>query len=202
MSETDSELPEPGAPPPTRRRVPPSDILVLGIGNVLRADEGVGVRAAQLARSRLTDGGVHVVAAGAVGPATIADLEGFSHIIVLDTIDVGRAPGTIVWFEAGDLSPCASSAVHEFGVADLLMLVGQTSRAPEEAIVLGVQPATLELGAPLSLPVLVAIPRLVDQAALIVRAWVDGVSTFDRTPLRRPCPDLAEVVRTTSPAAT
>jgi hydrogenase maturation protease len=183
----------------TRRRVPTSDILVLGIGNVLRGDEGVGVRAAELARSRLE--GVHVVAAGAIGPASIDDLEGFTHIIVLDTIDVGRGPGTIVWFEAGDLSPCASSVVHEFGVADLLMLVGQTSRAPEEAIVLGVQPATLELGAPLSLPVLVAIPRLVDQASLIIRAWVDGISTFDRTPSKRPCPDLSEVARTATPAA-
>lgn len=197
MSESDSGPAEPPTSPPARRRVPMSDVLVIGIGNVLRGDEGVGVRAAELARSRLTD--VHVVAAGAIGPATIADLEGFSHIIVLDSIDVGRSPGTIVWFEAGDLSACASSAVHEFGVADLLMLVGQTTQAPEEAIVLGVQPGTLEIGAALSLPVLVAIPRVVDQASLIIRAWTDGVATYDRTPLRRPCPELADVVQTVSP---
>ncbi|HSJ51999.1 MAG TPA: hydrogenase maturation protease [Actinomycetota bacterium] len=196
MSENDPAPAERRTSPPTRRRIPSSDILVIGIGNVLLGDGGAGVRAAELARSRLTD--VHVVASGAIGPATIADLEGFSHIIVLDSIDVGRAPGTIVWFEAGDLSPCASSAVHEFGVADLLMLVGQTSRAPEEAIVLGCQPATLDMGAPLSLPVLVAIPRMVDQASLIIRAWADGVATFDRTPLRRPCPDLAQVVHAVS----
>lgn len=150
-----------------------SEILVFGVGSSLLGDERVSIRAAHLIRRRLPSS-VRVLALAGVGSDTIDELDGVSHILVLDCIDVGRSPGTIVCFEAGDLSPCAARTVFRFGVADLLVRIGQTSRAPEEAIVLGVQPASLQQGAVRSPEVEAAVPELVDRAVAIVEAWLDG----------------------------
>jgi hydrogenase maturation protease len=167
-----------------------SEILVLGVGNSLRGDERAGIRAAREARSRLP-ALVRVLALAGIGPATIDHLDGISHVLVLDCIDVGRAPGTIVWFESEDLSPCASRSVYRYGVADLLAQVGQTSRAPEQAIVLGIQPASTEVGACMSPEAEAAVPRLVDQAVVIVDAWLDGgLPAADRSP-SNPCVESA-----------
>jgi hydrogenase maturation protease len=166
-----------------------SEVLVLGVGNVRLGDESVGVHAAEAARLRFPPD-VRVLALDAIGPATIAELDGASHILVLDCIDVGREPGTIVRFNADDLSPCATRSVHRYGVADLLVNVGQTANAPVEAIVLGVQPACTEPGDHLSRDVEEAVPRLVDQAARIVLAWLDGApGRAERKPSKEPCVD-------------
>jgi hydrogenase maturation protease len=170
-----------------------SDVLVLGVGNVRLGDESVGVHAAEVARRRLP-ADIRVLALDAIGPATIAELDGVTHILILDCIDVGREPGTIVWFNADDLSPCATRSVHRFGVADLLVRVGQTTSAPAEAIVLGVQPGCTEAGDHLSADVHAAVPRLVDQAARIVCAWLNGTPTrAEPKPSREPCVDGGSV---------
>jgi hydrogenase maturation protease len=167
------------------------EITVLGVGDVLRADEGVGVRAALLARHRLSSD-VRVLAMGSIDRYVLDRLDGASHILVLECIDVGREPGTIVWFDAEDLSPCATRSVHNFGVADLLVLVGQTSRAPEQAIVLGLQPESTGPGPRLTWAVERAIPQLVDRAVGVVTAWTMGLVPAERRP-KEPCADRPQV---------
>ncbi len=165
-----------------------SQVLVLGVGSEHNGDEALGLRAVELAGLRLPPD-VRVLAVGAISPATIAELEGTSHIVVFACIDVGRTPGTVVRFDADDLSPCAARSVHPFGVADLLICVGQTSQALEEAIVLGVQPASMEAGPALSPEVEAALPSLVDQASSIVAGWLDGHGPAERGQDRGPCLD-------------
>jgi hydrogenase maturation protease len=131
-----------------------------------------------------------MLAIDSIEPMTLVELDEASHILVLDSIDVGRTPGTIVWFDADDLSPCASRSVFRFGVADLLMLAGQTGNAPEEAGILGVQPACTQAGVPMCPQVRAALPRLVGRATRIVERWLDDApATFDRASARDPCRD-------------
>jgi hydrogenase maturation protease len=163
------------------------EITVLGVGDVLASDEGVGIRAAHRARSRLPDD-VRVLELRAVDRTALDHLDGASHILVLECIDVGREPGTIVCFDAEDLSPCAARSVHDFGVADLLVLVGQSARAPEQALVLGVQPASRNPGTRLSPAVEVAVPGLVERAVEVVNAWAAGLVPVERLP-KEPCGD-------------
>ncbi len=170
-----------------------SEVLVLGIGDGRLGDESVGVHAAEAAR-RWLPAEVRVLALDDIGPATIAELDGATHILVLDSIDVGREPGTIVWFNADDLSPCATRSVYRFGVADLLVRVGQTTSAPAEAIVLGVQPSCDGGCDDLSPDVEAAVPRLVDQATWIVRAWLDGIPAREGShSAKQPCGDGASI---------
>jgi hydrogenase maturation protease len=148
-------------------------ILVIGAGDTRRGDEGAGVVAAERLRD-VAPGGVEVIAPGLISRATLGELEGVSHVLVLDTIDVGRRPGSIAAFETNELSPCGSKVIGAFGVADLFAMVGQTSDAPEEAIVLAMQPASTHPFTEISHQVRDGIPELVQQALAVLRSWLEG----------------------------
>jgi hydrogenase maturation protease len=169
-----------------------SQILLLGVGNSGRRDEGVGIRAAGAAQGHLPPG-VRVLAIDEIGPAVIAELDGASHVVIVDCIDVGRTPGTIVRFDADDLSPCAARSVHRFGVADLLVAVGQTSDALQEAIVLGIQPASMDPGPELSPEVEAAVPRVVARAARIVAGWTRDAPAPGPRRREEPCSGAGEI---------
>lgn len=146
------------------------NVVVLGVGNVLMSDEGVGSRAAELVRARVPPG-VRVLSPGAIGPETVADLEGVTHLLVLDCIDSGREPGTIVRLDVADLPPLTfGMSLHEFGVKDLVVLLQQQGSAPE-SVVLGVQPAKLAPGLELSPEVEAALPALVEAALGVLETW-------------------------------
>jgi hydrogenase maturation protease len=145
--------------------------VVLGVGNALLGDEGVGVRAAELLEGRVPDG-TSVVAAGALGPATIVEIEGARHLLVLDAMECGLAPGSIVRCAGADLPPAGTHlSVHGFGVADLLVLLAQRGAVPEETVVLGVQPATLSPRTSLTPEVEAVLPELVDAALAVLEEW-------------------------------
>lgn len=152
-----------------------SATLVLGAGNVLMRDEGVGVRAAELLRDRAPSG-VRVVAEGPIGPLTVSHVEGVTHLLVLDAVDAGLEPGTVVRREptqGGGRSapPGGGLSAHEFGVRDLLVLLEQTGSAPDRVVLLGVQPAAIEPGTDLSRDVEAALPRLVAAAIDVLAGW-------------------------------
>jgi hydrogenase maturation protease len=99
-------------------------------------------------------------------------------LLVLDTVDFGRPPGTMVRFDSHSMRPCALSAsVHAFGVADLLVSLGQRSTAPEEVVVLAVQPGESMHGT-MSVMVEAVIPDFVREAETVLRRWL-GLGPLD-----------------------
>ena len=146
-------------------------VVVLGVGNVLMSDEGVGCRAAELLREHVPPG-VRVLSPGAIGPETVSDVEGATHLLVLDCIDAGREPGTVVRLDAAGLAPSAiAMSAHEFGLTDLVMLLGQRGCAPVSVVVMGVQPANVAPGLELSSEVEAALPPLLDAALDLLGSW-------------------------------
>ena len=147
-------------------------VIVLGVGNALMRDEGVGARAAERLRDRVPPG-IEVVVTGALGAATLPEVEGATHLLVLDAVDAGLAPGTVVRLEPDALlTRGVSRSAHEFGVPDLLLLLEHEGRAPERVVVVGVQPAAVEPGTDLSLEVEGALPRVVAAALDVLDEWV------------------------------
>jgi len=148
---------------------------VLGVGNVLMGDEGVGVRAAEALRGRVPDG-VRVVEAGALGLELLAEFEAASRLLILDCVDAGMPAGRVLRLRDAGItgSPRPNSphlSPHELGVGDLLSLAALHSKAPEEVVVLGVQPASVAPGLELSPEVAAALPRLVREALGIITRW-------------------------------
>lgn len=139
--------------------------IVLGVGNELMRDEGVGVIAARaLAAEQLGDA-VEVVEGGTGGLDLIFELEGRSRAIIIDAVDMGAAPGTVRSFTLDDVdvdtaSPIAS--LHQIGLADVLEIGSLVGPMPEVHIV-GVQPREVLPGRGLTQEVGQAVAGVIEE---------------------------------------
>ena len=150
-------------------------VVVLGVGNLLMADEGVGVRCVE----RLQAAGVLPAAVGLVDGGTsthelLGELEDLALLVIVDAVAGGGPPGSLVRLE-GDRIPAAFSnklSPHQHGINDLLATLQLVGRAPRRVVLFGVTPRRIELSLELSPEVDAALPAL---AALIV-AEVSGAA--------------------------
>lgn len=153
-------------------RDPPPRIVVLGVGNLLRRDEGVGVRVIQELRARYRfPAHVTLVDAGTAALRLLPLLEDADHLIVVDAVDVGAAPGTVVVVrpEDAEVAPSPGLSLHEMGPLEALALLEATTGRRPSTTIVGVQPADL---APwddaLSEPVARALPQAVQHVLKIL----------------------------------
>ncbi len=130
-----------------------SKVVVLGIGNVLLSDEGVGVHAVKaLAQQYDLADDVHVVDGGTTGMELVPELDEVEHLIVIDALRIGQPPASIVRLE-GDQVPAffkTKLSPHQVGLSDVLAALAFKGSAPSHVVLIGVQPVTLSLGFELS----------------------------------------------------
>jgi hydrogenase maturation protease len=130
-----------------------SRAVVLGIGNVLLSDEGVGVHAVQALLEQYELGkDVDVVDGGTTGMELLPDLEGADDLVVVDAIRAGQPPASIVRLE-GDEVPAffkTKLSPHQVGLSDILAALAFKGFAPRHIVLIGVQPVTIALGMQLS----------------------------------------------------
>ncbi|HEY7513293.1 MAG TPA: hydrogenase maturation protease [Vicinamibacteria bacterium] len=147
-------------------RVP---LLVLGLGNVLCGDDGLGAVAVHLlVRQYRAPEGVFVLDGGTLGLSLLPYLEDAQDAILVDAIRDDGPPGTLVRLEGDDVAPALASrlSVHQVGVADLLDGARWRGRCPSRLILLGLVPQSLELAYARSPDVEAALPGLVDQVVI------------------------------------
>lgn len=141
-----------------------SDTLILGIGNILRRDDGVGVRVIERLRGLELPEGVEVVDAGNAMLNLVDLIAGRRKVVIIDAIKAGGQPGSIYRFTPGDTrsqwQPVTS--LHEIGLLEALALAHDLGIAPDNVVIVGVEPATIEWGTSLSSEVEAAVPRLVE----------------------------------------
>ena len=145
-------------------------ILVLGIGNILLKDEGVGVHAvrdltarAERGRPALPDG-VELYDGGTFGIDLLDTLANRRKVIVIDAVRADAAPGTVLRFTAADLAQReeADLSLHQVGLCETLAMARQLGCAPEEVVIFGIVPATLEAGLEVSPQVAAVMPKVVE----------------------------------------
>jgi len=140
-------------------------VLVLGLGNPLRGDDGIGPRAVEeLARRGLPED-VTILNGGTGGLALLPVLEGWARVIVVDAADVGREPGRFVRFTPDQVHLARTPgnlSLHHAGLSEVLALANALDRSLPEMVIFGVQPADVGWGEGLSLPVETALPALID----------------------------------------
>ncbi|MDK9726515.1 MAG: HyaD/HybD family hydrogenase maturation endopeptidase [Sterolibacteriaceae bacterium MAG5] len=146
--------------------------VVLGIGNTILTDEGVGVRAVEALQQRYAlPENVEPVDGGTAGMELIEALSGLDLLVVLDTIVAGKAPGTVISL-AGDDIPVffrKKLSPHQIGLSDVLASLELLGELPKETLVFGVQPVSLELGTELTPTVAEKVPELAELAAGALR---------------------------------
>ena len=134
--------------------------LVLGIGNLLLADEGVGVHAARALMEQRT-GGATVVDVGTAILDALPLLNEAERIILVDAVQCGADPGTVYRMPLEDFSrkECIAS-MHGFDLPWALALAGRSS--PPEVVVIGVEPAVIGWSLDLSPEVAASLPTVVE----------------------------------------
>lgn len=149
-------------------------VVVLGLGNLLRRDEGLGVRALERLRERyLLPDTVQVVDGGTLGLDLLCYLEEAQRLLVLDAALTDGPPGTLLRV-AETAVPAffgMRTSPHEIALPDLLAVTRLRGTAPSEVVVLGMQPEALELGWELSPAVAARLDALADAAADELRSW-------------------------------
>lgn len=143
-----------------------SSLLILGLGNLLCGDDGLGAFVAQeLAATRIVPDGVRILDGGTLGLALLPYLEDAERAILVDAIQTDEPAGSAVRLEGEAVGPAVAArlSVHQVGVSDLIEAARWRNRIPPTLILLGLVPETTELGVGLSAPVLAGMPALVDR---------------------------------------
>jgi hydrogenase maturation protease len=150
-----------------------TETLVLGLGNLVHGDDGVGVHAiAQLAGDPRVPPHVVLLDGGTQGLGLLHHVSGVRRLLVIDAIDVGETAGTLLRFEGTALQGLPGKAsVHQLGFADLMVALQLLGDSPGEVVVFGVQPESTEWSAELTQPVAQTMPRLVDSVIEQLKCW-------------------------------
>jgi hydrogenase maturation protease len=149
-------------------------VLVLGLGNTLLRDEGLGVRALELFCQRYElPRQVRVFDGDCQGLELLPRLEGVSHLLVVDAAEMRKPAGTIERLEGDEIDQRWEwkLSVHETGLLDLLGAAALTGHKPDKIVLLVMQPGSTILGTDLGPAVQAALPRLVRMMAGELAGW-------------------------------
>jgi hydrogenase maturation protease len=147
-------------------------ILVAGVGNVLRRDDGFGPAVA--ARLRGLPAGAEVVETGIGGIALLQELmAGCDGLVLIDAVDQGSEPGTVFAIEPEVDEPHHVADVHLAEPRRVLMMAKAMGALPDRVLIVGCQPAEVdELGSGLTPRVERAVGVAAVRVEETVRAWL------------------------------
>ncbi len=170
----------------------PATSIVLGLGNTLHSDDGIGPQAIEKLRSDpRVPADVSLIEGGTLGLELLTYIWDCSYLLVLDAVDVGQPPGTLVRMSSQELQTLPGKAsAHQLGVADLLVALRVLANQTPEVVLLGVQPASTEWGTELSPAVAAVLPALADAAVAEVCRRPHTQASSDRSAEARARPVL------------
>jgi len=139
-----------------------SPIVVLGVGNLLRQDEGVGVHAVRALLGAQFEEWAELVDGGTAVFEALSGWEQIGKLIVIDAVRAGREPGSISRLSLRDVADRTAPAlsVHEHGLLDALGSLQQAGLRVGEVVIYGVEPANAGWGTDLSASVAESLPLL------------------------------------------
>jgi len=151
-----------------------ASIAVLGLGNLLYGDEGVGIHALHMLRTRLDPtAGIAFLDGGVAGLDLLPVVESCSHLLILDAADASMAPGSVIERRGEDLLHMAGVCLseHQLSFQSVLGIAHFRGLLPEHLHLLGVQPAALQPGTSLSAPVQGSLMYICQRAGEILDNW-------------------------------
>ena len=155
------------------------DTTVIGLGNVVMSDDGLGVHAVNRLQARFDlGGGVEVVEGGTAGLLLLPYLADSRRVIIVDAIDVGERPGTLVRLDGADWASAflVRLTPHDVGLVDLLGAAEISGSWPEELVLHGAQPACTTIGTELTEAVEAAVDPLIEAIVTDLARWGRSVA--------------------------
>jgi hydrogenase maturation protease len=147
-------------------------LTVLGLGNILMSDEGVGVRLVEAVRdARSWPADVEFIDGGVGGLGLMTAIEEANRLVVFDAAEMHLAPGESRVVTPGQLAAPDASArlsLHDVSFTETLRLCESFSRLPAVVRILAIQPKTVAFGRELSPDLRAAMPRLIQEGVELV----------------------------------
>lgn len=150
--------------------------LVLGIGNTLLSDEGIGVHVSNYIRQHYADlPDTECIDGGTLSFTLLGNIENSENLIVIDATQLNDKPGSIrtfIGYEMDDyLNSPSNRSVHEVSLMDLLSISRLVNALPKNRALIGIQPETLGWGEVPSSEVQAAIPVASQAVVKLIEEW-------------------------------
>lgn len=150
-------------------------VLVMGIGNTLLQDDGVGVHVTELFKSsREPDSNLDILDGGTIGLSLLPEIEDADAVIIVDASEIGESPGTMRVFRNQEIDKQLSGkrrSVHEVALYDLFSAAAIRGRSPDERVLIAIQPACTEWGLEPTPEVKAAIPLACETLTTMTHRW-------------------------------
>ena len=147
-----------------RRGVTRSPILILGIGNILLRDEGVGVRVVEAMQAKNLSGNVELVDGGTAGLDLLDVVADRRKVVVIDAVQADSEPATVFRFSPDEFThqAIAITSLHQVGLLETLMMAKHLGCAPQQVVIFGIEPKEIGYGLELSAQVAAAVPKVIE----------------------------------------
>ena len=152
------------------------NIIVIGIGNTLYTDEGLGIHILPYVKEALKQNGltdVEVYEGSTDSMSLLAPIDRADYLLVVDAIKAGKAPGEIIALTEEEIPKYFSTklSVHQVGFQEVLFAARLLEQLPKEMAMIGAQPYSLELGVELSKGMKEKLPKMLDMIVAQVKRW-------------------------------
>jgi len=138
-------------------------IVVMGMGNVLLKDEGVGVHVIRMLEEWNLPASVRLIDAGTAALDMLQIIGAVKKLIVVDTVKGGGKPGSVYKFKPSDIksSERALSSLHQLGFMEALSIAERIGEAPRDVTIIGVEPGDISFGLELSSEIKNKLPDII-----------------------------------------
>lgn len=153
--------------------------IILGLGNTLNKDEGLGVYAMKTLElyfqlsTGLISPEVEFLDGGVLGLNLLPWVEESSHLLVLDAVNAHKEPGTLIELKRDEIPLYTGIKLsdHQVTFQEVLALAQFRGNLPQKLHLIGIQPADISTGVDLSPLVAKTIPQVVEHAITILKEW-------------------------------
>lgn len=151
-----------------------NSIILLGVGNILLTDEGLGVHVVNEMRKEYTfTPEISIIDGGTMGMELLSYMRGMKKLLLVDAVNGGEEPGTVYEFPHKDMETYFTDhiSVHEVGMQDILRIRALQDNPLEDAMVIGVEPESLDIGLAVSDTVKNVLPDVKQRIIGVLKAW-------------------------------
>ncbi len=151
-------------------------VLILGVGNILWADEGFGVRCVEhISAAYLFDDNVTLMDGGTQGINLMGPLSAHSHVLLFDAVDFKQRPGKIITVKDKEIPAFFSKnkmSLHQMGISEIVAALSLLGQLPKAMTLIGIQPKILEdYGGSLTDEIKAQVPKAIDKGLLQLTDW-------------------------------
>jgi len=149
-------------------------VLVMGVGNTLLQDDGIGVHVTESLKASYSTQDIDILDGGTIGLSLLPEIEDADAVIIIDASEIGERPGSMRIFRNAEIDQQLSGkkrTVHEVAVSDLFSAAAIRGRCPAERALIAIQPGSTELGLEMTADVQAAVPGACEAINSITHKW-------------------------------